>query len=76
MAIATVPDMTTGYAHTLERGRRWAAISDDCWGMEVVDATEELGYLGTRRIDGVMCHVWRLTDGRSAAQTALALIGR
>lgn len=56
----TQPKPISGYAYewAVQRGYPWRSVTDEAWDtvMFTPDGSEK--FVGERRIDGVLCHVW------------------
>lgn len=59
-----------GYGY-VARASNWRTSKDERWDIEIIDSYLIQQYLGTRKIDGTLCNVWRASDGTFVAQVAL-----
>lgn len=70
--------MEPGYCFELEAdaGGDWRAAHNDSWETTVYTPVGTEAEVGTRRIDGAACVVFRCADGTFRAQTEVTVAGR
>src|SRR3990167_361339 len=66
--VLKTPVLLSGYGFEFTGKRRWRASSDELWPVEMNTPDGKEKFVGTRRIDGYDCFVFKCSDGKFRAQ--------